>query len=259
MDLPIIPIFLLADFPASAIDIILEILEANLSFIPSSTDLNQVADISLYDHLKITCAYASCIYDYLNEKNISNYEDTLYTRTKDFYNEEAFLLLNLDLSGIQDFIYTHSSDSKGMIRSLRTRSFYLEILLENIVDDILEKVELSRANVIYIGGGHAYIMLPNTEKTKNNIEKMIKEINVWFFEKFDISLFIAYGYSVCSANALSGENEKSYSEIFHNAQIHVSKIKMHKFSAEEITKLNNMQDLRDGRECAVCKKKSIKN
>ena len=232
----------------------LEILEANLSFIPSSTDLNQVADISLYDHLKITCAYASCIYDYLDEKSISNYKDILYAHAKDFYNEEAFLFLNLDLSGIQDFIYTHSSDSKGMIKSLRTRSFYLEILLENIVDDILEKVELSRANVIYIGGGHAYMMLPNTEKTKNNIENMIKEINAWFFEKFDISLFLAYGYSVCSANALSGENEKSYSEIFHNAQINVSKIKMHKFSAEEITELNNMQDLRDGRECAVCKK-----
>ncbi|EGQ0382630.1 type III-A CRISPR-associated protein Cas10/Csm1, partial [Staphylococcus pseudintermedius] len=134
--------------------------ESLWQYVPSSTNKNQLIDISLYDHSRITCAIASCIFDYLNENNIHNYKDELFTKyenTKEFYQKEAFLLLSMDMSGIQDFIY-NISGSKAL-KSLRSRSFYLEIMLEVIVDQLLEKLELTRANLLYTGGGHAYLLV----------------------------------------------------------------------------------------------------
>ena len=79
--------------------------------------------ISLYDHSRITCAIASCIFDYLNENNIHNYKDELFTKyenTKAFY-QKKLLLLSMDMSGIQDFIYNISGSKT--LKSLRSRSF----------------------------------------------------------------------------------------------------------------------------------------
>ena len=64
----------------------------------------------------------------------------------------AFKLISGDISGIQNFIYT--IPSKGALKSLRGRSFYLEILMEQIVDELLDALQLTRANLIYNGGGH---------------------------------------------------------------------------------------------------------
>lgn len=231
----------------------LEVLESNLSFVPSSTDTKQISDISLYDHLKLTSAYASCIYDYLNDKGLYNYKECLYNGAKEFYDKKAFLILNLDLSGIQDFIYLHSNESSDMLKSLRTRSFYLEVLLENIVDELLLKLDLSRSNLIYIGGGHAYLLLANIESIKKIINEVVLSVNNWFIESFGIKLFLAYGFSECSANDLNGDKEDSYSDIFRNSQINVSNAKMRKFSSASISKLNFEQSYNDGRECSICK------
>ena len=236
------------------INSLIEVLEANLSLVPSSTDTNQVSDISLFDHLKITASYASCIYDYIKSKGVNSFKSYLYDNAQSFYDEKAFLILNLDLSGIQDFIYMHNNESGGMLKSLRTRSFYLEILLENIVDELLSELELSRANAIYIGGGHAYLMIPNTTDAINKIETIAKEVNKWFINTFDIRLFLAYGYSECSANDLSGKNSESYNEVFRKSQVAVSTKKMSKFSFEDIMRLNREQINNGERECSICRK-----
>lgn len=78
--------------------------------------------------------------------------------------KRSFLLLSMDMSGIQDFIYNISGSKT--LKSLRSRSFYLELMLEVIVDQLLEKLELTRANLLYTGGGHAYLLVSNTDKVK---------------------------------------------------------------------------------------------
>ena len=173
------------------INSLIEVLEANLSFVPSSTSKNEVADISLFDHVKLTAAVASCIYQYMEENNITDYKKILFTNGKEFYDKNVFLLYSMDISGIQDFIYT--IHSKNAMKMLRSKSFYLEIMMEHIIDCLLEKLHLSRANLIYSGGGHCYMLLPNTETAKNIIEDYNKEINGWFLENCDISLYIAGG------------------------------------------------------------------
>ena len=85
---------------------LLSVLEANLSYIPSSTAKKEVTDISLYDHVKITAAVASCVQQYLEEKQEHDFKKCLLRNAKKSYEEEMFLMYSMDISGIQKFIYT---------------------------------------------------------------------------------------------------------------------------------------------------------
>ena len=149
------------DWSEEYLNSLLAVMEANLTYVPSSTSNEELSDISLYDHVKLTAAIASCIYDYLNENHL-NYKEELFNK-KDFYDREAFLLCSMDISGIQNFIYTISS--KNALKTLRARSFYLEMMMEHMMDLLLEKLQLSRANLLYSGGGHCYLLLANTQET----------------------------------------------------------------------------------------------
>ena len=50
--------------------------------------------------------------------------------------EPAFLLYTADFSRIQRFIYTVHTE--GALRSLRSRSFFLELLMEHYMDELLD-------------------------------------------------------------------------------------------------------------------------
>ena len=65
-------------------------LESVASFVPSSTSNKEVADISLYDHVKITAAVASCIQQYLEGEQ--DLRGRLLEGAEDFYREKAFML-----------------------------------------------------------------------------------------------------------------------------------------------------------------------
>ena len=229
---------------------LLSVMEANLSYIPSSTSKAELTDISLYDHVKLTAAIACCIYDYLNEKQVG-YKETLFHKEKEFYEEHAFVMCSLDVSGIQNFIYTITS--RNALRTLRARSFYLEIMMEHMVDLLLDKLELSRANLIYSGGGHCYLLLPNTENTVKTLLKFKQEMNTWFLKYFQTELFIAFGYVACSANALRNVPEGSYANLFHKMSEMLSRNKMQRYSAEELISLNTRKISDYSRECKVCR------
>src|SRR5690606_19610946 len=119
-------------------DLLLMFLEQNAAFIPAGSGVN--SDISFFDHLKTTCAIASCMYRF-HEKELETDLEKEISDKKD----EKYLLIGGDISGIQDFIYRISS--KGALRLLRGRSFYLEMFCEDIVHEIVERLGLSNANI----------------------------------------------------------------------------------------------------------------
>lgn len=240
------------DWTDEYINSLLAVMEATLSYVPSSTAVSEMADISLYDHVKLTAAVASCLYGYLQDKGIADYQTCLYKKAEEFYKEEAFLLFSMDISGIQDFIYTITT--KKALRTLRTRSFYLEIMMEHMIDGLLEKMHLSRANLLYSGGGHCYMLFPNTSKTEKIIQNYIQSLNAWLLEQFQISLYVAYGYASCSTNMLKNMPEGSYAQVFQTIGEMISEQKMHRYSAHELRKLNTQKHPDYTRECKVCKK-----
>jgi CRISPR-associated protein Csm1 len=154
---------------------LLNLLYKYTTCIPAST-IN-FPDVSLYDHAKTTAALAVCLYDYQSEKRLP--KET----------EQPFLLVGADFSGIQGYIYQIVSKYAG--KNLKGRSFFLRILSDAVVRYLLQKLNLFQANVIYNSGGGFYILVPNTEFVKTQLEEATKMIEEKFFTSFGISLFVA--------------------------------------------------------------------
>lgn len=239
------------EWSAEYVNSLLAVMEANLTYVPSSTAKGELADISLFDHVKLTAAVASCIHEYLRDNGINDYREYLFLKSGAFYRREVFLMCSMDVSGIQDFIYTIAS--KNALRTLRARSFYLEIMMEHIIDCLLEKLQLSRANLIYSGGGHCYLLLPNTPGTKKAVDDYLREINRWFTKYFANALYIAGACVPCSSENLRNIPAGSYSDIYREMGRLISEKKMHRYTADEIRRLNDSQISDYTRECKVCR------
>ncbi len=224
------------------VNALLEVLEAELSFVPSIAAEDEMADISLFDHLKLTAAIASCVMQHMEESGYNFVISDL----------EMFRLYSVDLSGIQDFIYTITD--KNALKTLRARSFYLEIMMEHIIDCLLEELHLSRANVIYAGGGHCYILTPNTKRTNDAVEAYMGRLNQWLLEQFQISLYAAWGYAACSADSLKNVPEGSYAEIFKGISDMIAAKKSHRYFPSDLLTLNQKRQRDYTRECKVCRR-----
>ena len=230
---------------------LLRIYEDTVSYMPSSTATDQANDISLYMHSKITAAVAHSMVHYFEEQEITDYKEYCYQNSKKFRDMPAFRLISGDISGIQNFIYT--IPSKGALKSLRGRSFYLEILMEQIVDELLDALQLTRANLIYNGGGHFYILAPNTTKTSTAIETMEKSINEWFLTVFGTKLYLALG----SATAAAAELIQSQRALFRKVSQSVGEAKSKRYSEQHLADLFNPNStyntvLHGERECSIC-------
>lgn len=127
------------------------------------------ADVALVDKVKTTAAVAGAIVNDPKTAQLS--------------------IVAGDLSGIQNFIYTISSD--GALKSLRARSFYLELVTEEVVAQLLTHLNLPRINVIYAGGGNIYILAPGNEATKTTVKQVRLQFNQWLREKFQGKIYLA--------------------------------------------------------------------
>ena len=233
------------------VDSLLCLLESYTSMFPSSTCAGESPDISLYDHLKTTAAIGACISEYLLSSGERNYKKRLFLEEAAFRKENAFLLYSADISGIQKFLYTVASDKA--LRSLRSRSFFLELLMEHYADELLLACGVSWTNLLYSGGGHCYILLPNTESVKAALSAWNQRFNAWLSGEFGVSLFLAHGWTECSGNDLTNTpaEDAPYKAMFRRVSAAVSRHKMHRYSAGDLRRLNRPTPA-SGRECKVC-------
>lgn len=238
---------------------LLQVWEAIGSYIPASTARGEAADISLYDHQKLTAAIGACMYDYFQLQEIDDYREYCFSGAKQqaFRQEPVYLLVGADLSGIQNFLYT--IPSKGALKSLRGRSFYLDLLLENVADEILEILELSRCNLLYSGGGGFYLLLPNTSRTLDVLGEVNKAVNNWLLKYFGSRLYLSMGWAECSAADFKiGESDQNPLGVRYQ-QIHdqLDQDKHARYNVEQLTQLFNPHSVlnrtKDGtRECSIC-------
>lgn len=236
---------------------LLDFWEEKLSGIPACTGSGVGADISLYDHTRFTAAIAVCLYIYLENQGISSMKEAAWKNFKSLCTMDVFLLFSMDVSGIQSFLY--SIDSKGALKTLRARSFYLEIMMEHLVDEILECTGLSRVNLLYSGGGHCYLLLPNTKFIKQQLSKKIEEINEWFIGIFQTDLYVSAGWQECSANDIQNIPGGSYKKLFRGVSKAISEKKRSRYTARQIQTLNQVDQGDGERECRICKRSGILN
>lgn len=161
-------------------NIIHGILEKYTTFIPSST--KHYPDISLFDHLKTTAAIAVCLYEvYKSGEKV----------------DKEFILLEGDVSGIQDFIYKvveGEEVKKNIAKSLRGRSAYINILIDFMSKYVIKELDLTISNILYCGGGKFQILLPNTSKVKEKIIEIERNIQNYLYQNYKakIGLVITY-------------------------------------------------------------------
>ena len=240
----------------SEVNSLLNLLEATTSMVPSSTNLSELVDVSLYDHSKTTAAIAACIYEYLQDRGVSDYRDALFDQgiSREYYETPMFLLCSCDMSGIQSFIYDISGD--GALKQLRARSLYLELLLEHVSDEFLDRLELSRANLLYTGGGHAYLLLPNTEATKRILSIACEELQSWFLEKYRTDLYMAMAWVECNAHDLAnvGDDKNRFGSLYMQLAQNLSEEKAMRYDARAIWQLNFApeESYDHTRECTEC-------
>jgi CRISPR-associated protein Csm1 len=163
-------------------DSILYLLEKYTVTIPSST--KHLPDVSLYEHSRSTAAYALCLYDFLSDaKNKGRFPKDIKA------DEEPFLLIGGDLSGIQAYIY--DIVGKGAAKNLKGRSFYLQLIVEVIVQYLLDELNLYRSNIVYSSGGGFYILAPNTDEVAKKLPNLINTLTEKIRNRHGTKLYLA--------------------------------------------------------------------
>ena len=175
------------------VDRLLPVLERHLTFVSSVTSEGNV--ISLYDHMRMTSAIALAML-----RAGCTAEDVKKGRCK---REKRFLLIEGDFSGIQDFIY--GVTGKGTLKYLRARSAYLELIDWDVVLEILSRLGLTRANVIFNAGGHFLIIAQNTSEAVKELEKIRKTVVEWLWKEFEGKLYLAIEWEPVTGRELGRE------------------------------------------------------
>lgn len=220
---------------------LIEHMERCFSYVPAAACDGDRLDVSLYHQSKAVAAIGCCLERWMAAQGIEDVREALSEAQK------PFLLCSLDLSGIQTFIYTISS--KGALKGLRVRSFYLSMLMEHISDTILEVCQLCRANLIYSGGGRAQLLLPNDGESLRRAREVVDTANIFLRQHFGASLFLASAYVEASAESVA----HGFPDLFRAASRAISRQKLCRYDAETLTELNRWDARRaSDRECVIC-------
>ncbi len=180
---------LTGDFP-SLLAHLLNILYRYTWCIPADTQEDN-PDISLYDHLRTTCAIAACLYKVHAGKQGPALEAAIAGDPAD----PEFLLATGDVSGIQSYIFGISHIGEGGVaRRLRARSLMVQLLTEAAARNILERLELPQTCQVMAAGGNFYLLLPNTPETADTLQRASQEIDRWSLKELhgELALNLAW-------------------------------------------------------------------
>ena len=146
--------------------------------IPSSS-YKTLSDVSLYDHSKSTAALATALWRYHYETKTENIEDLKNDA------ERKFLLIQGDVSGIQNYIFESGKHSrKNAYKFLRGRSFMVSLFSECSALKILDALGLPSTSQIMNAAGKFIIVAPNTEDVKTQLVKVKDELDEWFKSEY---------------------------------------------------------------------------
>ncbi|MBW1741476.1 MAG: type III-A CRISPR-associated protein Cas10/Csm1 [Deltaproteobacteria bacterium] len=187
-------------------DTIFEICRMYLWCLPASARKEEIEDVSLFEHQKATAALAACLYCYHEEKRTL---DEQAIRNKD---KKKYLLFCGDISGIQSFIYRISS--KGAYKTLKGRSFFIQLLAEMLARKYIERFSLTPANILYASGGKFYLLLPNTDSVADELPRLKDSINHELLKRFNGDVYVRTGQEPLSKADLTRQSGRTLSHIW---------------------------------------------
>jgi len=177
---------------------LLALLKKYLWCIPSAAYKTR-PDVSLYEHSRLTAALALCMYDYLTEK----YGD-LNRAPVERRDEVRYRLVCGDLTGIQRYIYNIAH--KGALRALKGRSFYLQLLLQVAARDLLNRLHLPLACLLYASGGKFYILAPDTDAFNRELADFEQTLQTWLLQRYDGAIGLVMAHIPLCGNDFAGSD-----------------------------------------------------
>lgn len=95
----------------------------------------------------------------------------------------------------------------GAHKQLRSRSFYLDMISEWIVDSLLTTCSLLLGQTSCMPvGGTLTLFLPNTPEVKDKLNRTEEAFNAFFLEQFSTKLFVAFGATEFAATEVMQGN-----------------------------------------------------
>lgn len=134
-------------------------------------------DISLYNQSRIAGAIAECMFRSDDKK------------------EQYFKLAVGDFSGIQNYVFSVANvNESGVAKRLRARSFYVDVAVSAIAQDVIHRFGLTQNHILMLTGGKFYLLLPNTEDSEQILEDIERETEESFLSLFkgQIAIHLAW-------------------------------------------------------------------
>lgn len=164
-----------------------------------------IPDVSLFDHSRTTAAIALCLYDQLIAGDL-NKETIKQIQYNKYPDESNFLLVMADFSGVQEFIYSISS--KKAARSLKGRSFFLDLLAEAIAHFFITQLDLKQANLLYNGGGNFFLLVPLCKEDK--LQYAYQYVSKLLLKAYYGKIYLSFGKTKLNFSDFHAFGEKWY-------------------------------------------------
>ncbi len=177
--------------------------------IPSATAFNAKPEVSLYDHSRTTAALATALWRYHHDRKDDVAVATKAMKYAQDWDEDKFLLIQGDFFGIQKFIFSAGSETnKYTAKLLRGRSFYVSLLSECAALKILDELALPSTSQVINAAGKFLIVAPNTDKTKQTLVTVQKELDEWFLTHTWGQSGISFAWeSACCNDFVAGKGD----------------------------------------------------
>lgn len=130
-------------------------------------------DISIYDFVKTAAAIAHCL------------------ERPDCKGE--LRLIAASVSGIQTYLY--DIISKNAAKLLKGRSFYVQLLTDSLLEEMLYALNLPSYNIVYASGGGFYVIVPDTPGIKNDAKTFFEKAADQIYLKHKTTLFVDWSIS----------------------------------------------------------------
>ena len=162
-------------------------------------------DVSLYQHSKLTAAFAGTLFKYNEEK--------------DEQSKNEFLFVQGDMSGIQNYIFDIKIPASNA-KLLRAKSFLVWVLSEIIARYLTEKFEVSHVNIVTSAGGKFLLLLPNTKTVNEKLPDLRLEIEKYFLKEFagKITFVLSEGIEASSEDFQKNKMQDLINKIGKNGE-----------------------------------------
>ena len=188
-------------------------------------------EVSFFEQTKLRAGLSSAICLCMQEEDSSKSLSNLLKE------EKMLIACSFDFLGIKDFKFSNANTSS--LKHETAASLFVDLFRENVLDCFLEEIGLTRCNLIFSGGRHLHMYLPNHENIVGYIKSYIEKVNDWLVENFGTAMYVSYGIAPIHRLGISEQrNADFYLNIFTQIANDKAKMESHMYTAKNISVMN---------------------